>query len=376
MKSPFEFGKVIESNSFIDRTDEIEHLKVNFQSGINTILISPRRWGKSSLVQKAGKIIESENPKIKVCKIDLFGITSQKVFAERLIRSVLMKSSSKFEEWLNIGKQFLQNIIPVFSIGVDPNSDFTIKFDWQSAEKNIEDILNLPENIGKKKDIKFVICIDEFQNIGNYPDSIAFQEQLRSVWQTHQNTSYCLYGSKRHLITDLFKNQSMPFYRFGDIIFLKKIDKKHWMHFIPASFKETGKEIDAGLTEEIVDLMQNHPHYIQLLAHHVWLNTGRKVTRVIVDSSMKEIMDYYDMVYSREIEGFSNHQISYLKAIAAKEEHLSSKETILKYGINTPGNLTRTKQALEKKDILDFFDKTPQFVDPAFELWFKQKFPA
>ena len=103
---------------------------------------------------------------------------------------------------------------------------FLFPLDWKEVKKGQDEILDLAENICKNKKIKVVVCIDEFQNIAFFDEPLAFQKKLRAHWQHHKQTSYCLYGSKRHLLMDIFSSQSMPFYKFGDVIFLEKIKEK------------------------------------------------------------------------------------------------------------------------------------------------------
>jgi uncharacterized protein len=105
-------------------------------------------------------------------------------------------------------------------------------------EKNYREVLQLPEKIAAKKNINVVICIDEFQNIESFKDSLAFQKKLRTEWQHQQMVTYCLYGSKQQMMTSLFEKQSMPFYRFGDVIYLSKIKRKEWKKQYPLAIKK------------------------------------------------------------------------------------------------------------------------------------------
>ena len=75
MKNPFLFGKMVEGGCFTDRENETKRLISNFSNGINTILISPRRWGKSSLVKKAGSL--SQEAGIKVVYLDAFAMRTE-----------------------------------------------------------------------------------------------------------------------------------------------------------------------------------------------------------------------------------------------------------------------------------------------------------
>ena len=79
-----------------------------------------------------------------------------------------------------------------------------------------------PKKIAIEKGIQIVICIDEFQQISDFEDSKTFQKKLRSVWQLQQHVSYCLFRSKKHLMNELFEKKNLPFYKFGDAIYLAK----------------------------------------------------------------------------------------------------------------------------------------------------------
>jgi hypothetical protein len=333
--------------------------------------MAPRRWGKSALVYKASKLAEAQNKQLKVITIDLFTIGDEQQFYEKLTREVLRKSSSKWEEWVKNGKEFIKSIVPVFSIGVDPYTEFEVKLNFQGKNYNVADILNLPERIAEAKKLKFVICIDEFQKLAQFENSLSLQQQLRSIWQYQQHTSYCLFGSKRHLISDMFQNQSMPFYRFGDTINLPKIKESHWYEFIFNSFKNHKKEIAPEHIQSILKYAQNQPYYVQQLSHHVFINTSKIVNEKTIQIAIDNIFDYNGIVYRRDIENLSSNQLGFLRALANEEKNLNSKETIAKYAVGTAGNIQRLKQAIESREMVDFYESAPQFIDPLFQLWIK-----
>lgn len=373
METPFIFGKVTCGNSFVNRQEELKRLSLNFTSTLNTILVSPRRWGKSSLVKKVAETVENTSPNVRVCLIDMFAINSEDEFYKVLATEVLKKTSNRWEEWVSNGKKFLKRIVPVFSVGVDPASDFSVKFEIEDNDSTFAEILNLPENIAINKGMSIVICIDEVQKVSQFPHSLAFQQKLRSVWQHHQHVCYCLYGSKRHVVSDMFQNQSMPFYRFGDTMYLQKIDRAHWVPFIQEAFEQNGKRIAMQLVERIIEITANHPYYIQQLCHHVYANTALEASPEILDYALNEIFLYNEIMYRREIENLTPIQVNLLRAIAYGEKMLTAVGVVRKYGLGSSGNVSRAKQALEAKEIVDFFEAEPEFVDPLFAHWIRLK---
>ncbi|MCC7297202.1 MAG: ATPase [Bacteroidia bacterium] len=370
--TPFIYGKLANSLEFTNRTAETQQLLQNFEAGISTILISPRRWGKSSLVQHAAKKLR--NNKIKICHLDLFSTRTEEEFYEQLSTAVLSVSGNKLSEITGFVKEMLGKFIPKISINPDPNSEVSISLDWKEVKKDPADILNLAEKIAKKKNIKIVVCIDEFQNIAGFENPLAFQKKIRAIWQKQQHVSYCLYGSKRHMMMDVFTKPSMPFYKFGDIIFLQKIHVEDWQKFIVKRFKETGKKITPEQATTIADLCECHPYYAQQLAQQTWLRTSRVCTKQNIETAHESICNQLGLLFQMMADELPTTQLNYLKAILAGEKKLSSKDVINHYRLGTSANVVRIKQALLEKEILDETGTGPVFLDPYFAYWLKTKF--
>ncbi|MBO8429486.1 MAG: ATP-binding protein, partial [Bacteroidetes bacterium] len=273
---PFIFGVATSGDNFTDREKETERLLLNFRHGVNTVLISPRRWGKTSLVQKASRLAQSD--KLKIVYIDIFSCRSDRDFYDAFASAVLKQTSSKVDEWLENIKLFLSRISPKISIGTDPMTDFSISLDMNPKSSDIDEILQLPEKIAQKKGYHIVVCIDEFQQIAEFKDSKTFQKRLRSVWQLQKSVSYCLFGSKKHLMNELFEKKSLPFYKFGDAIYLQKIGTPDWIDYICGRFEATGKHISKELAERICQIVDNHSSYVQQLAWLVWIHTDKVAT--------------------------------------------------------------------------------------------------
>jgi len=216
MEVPFTFGNLVHDDDFTNRIHESKRLVSNFESSINTILISPRRWGKSSLVLKASKQIRRNSKDIIICMMDLHNVRSEEQFYKLIATKVLQASSSRIDNIFEYARSFLGRFIPNLSFSPDLGTELQLSMDWDEVKKDPDDILDLAERIAVKLKKKLVLCIDEFQNISEFEDSTAFQRKLRSHWQLHQHVSYCLYGSKRHMLMEVFSSPSMPFYKFGD----------------------------------------------------------------------------------------------------------------------------------------------------------------
>ena len=374
METPFIFGKIATEKNFTDRETETANLVQSFTSLINTIIISPRRWGKSSLVNKAAKLAMEQDRKLRICHVDLFNVRNEVHFYSLLAQKVIAATSTKWEEAVESAKSFFSHLVPKISIGSDHTNEVSIDFDWESIKQNPDEVLDLAEKIAKKKGVKIVICVDEFQNISEFTDPDYFQKKLRSHWQQHQNVAYCLYGSKRHMMMEVFTNSSKPFYKFGDLLFLNKIDSLCLVEFFNTRFSETGKTITEDAANLIVKLVDNHPYYAQQLAQLSWLRTKDVCDVEIVREAHAALVEQVSLLFVTITETRTTQQLNYLNALIAGEKAISSTDVMHRYQISSTTSIARSKAALIKNDILDSKAGEISFQDPIYAYWLKSEY--
>lgn len=371
-KKPFIFGVATSDENFTDRKKETERLLLNFRHGVNTILISPRRWGKTSLVQKVCRLVQSD--KLKVVYLDIFSCRSDKDFYDAFAAAVLKQTSSKLDEWLENVKLFLSRISPKISMGTDPMTDFSISLDMNPKSNDIEEILQLPEKIAQKKGCNIVVCIDEFQQIAEFKDSKTFQKRLRTVWQLQNSVSYCLFGSKKHLMNELFEKKSLPFYKFGDAIYLSKIGTSDWIEYICGRFEATGKHISKELAERICQMVDNHSSYVQQLSWLVWIHTNETATEQDLELAYQDILDQNTPLFEKQTESLSTYQMNFLRAVIdGVSSEFASQEVLQKYQLGSSANVSTVKRALVKKELIEIEKKQVIIPDPVMKEWLKRE---
>ena len=372
--APFVFGRMANEINFTDREEETAHLGANFSSLVNTVLISPRRLGKSSLVMHAAMKAMRKDKKLKCCFVDLFTVRTEEEFYRTLAEAVLKSTASRTGDFIRKAGKYFSHIIPKFTYSPDPNSEVELGFNWEDVKKRPEELINLAEAIAKEEQIKIVVCIDEFQNIGLFEDPTAFQKRLRANWQKHQHVSYCLYGSKRHMLMEVFASPAMPFYKFGDILFLEKIAEKDWIPFIVKRFKDTGKQIDETLASKIAQIVECHPFYVQQLAQLSWFRTKKKCTAEEIDIAFSSLLDQLGLLFQSITENLATTQVNFLKAICENVTQFSSNENVVRYKLGTSANVQRIKEALLEKEIIDVQNKEIIFLDPVYKTWLKEHY--
>jgi len=368
---PFVFGRLAEGGEFANRSLEKERLKTNFAGGINTVLISPRRWGKSSLIQRVAAEMEESGGPFRFVSLDLFNCRSEDEFYRLYANSILNGTASKMDEALNWTKKFLRTFIPKLSASPDPSLEYSLSLDWRELARNPDEIIDLPERIAAEKGFRVIVCIDEFQQINTFSNPKAVQQKLRSHWQKHQHVAYCLYGSKRSMMITLFSSAKMPFYKFADIILLEKIDQKDWIKFFVKRFKETGKQLSEPTAAFIAQKVENHPYYAQQLAQMAWLRTAKLCSREIVEAAFNSLLDQLDLLFQTLTEGLSNSQVTLLRAIVKEETQLTAQKTIARYRLGSSSTVIKARNTLLDKEILDMKGKQLSLLDPLYAAWLK-----
>lgn len=331
--------------------------------------------GKTLLVDKVCSLVESEN--IKIARIDAFGCRSENDFINAFATAVVRATSNKWEEWMENAKVFLSRFVPKISFGQDPINDFSLSLEYNISNQTAEDVLRLPEVIAQSKGYRIVVCIDEFQQIGDFKDSLAFQKKLRGIWQLQSHVSYCLYGSKKHMMEQMFQNQSYPFYRFGDFFYLSKISEEDWVKYICQRFELTGKHISEELAREICLVTDRYSSYVQQLAWFVWLRTAdsSESTSDDVEYGINCLLDACEPLFIQQTEDLSAYQMNFLHALANGVHNGFTQSAILKdYSLGTAANITRLKKALVDKDLI--MATGPRYLeisDPILTLWLKKR---
>lgn len=373
---PFMYGLIAENDNFIDRIEDRKQLKTFLGGGINVMLISPRRWGKSSLVKAAMEELKQEDKQVKVCYLDASRIISEEEFYNKFAIAVIESASSTLEKkWADF-KQYVQALIPGVKLKASAFDavEMEMELNFAPLKDSAERVLQLPEQISIDKGLHIIVCIDEFQQLSYLPNWKKMEAIMRSVWQHQHHANYCLYGSKRHMMMDIFNNSNNPFYRFGQVLYMKKIEKQYWMPYIIEGFTKTGKHISEELASMICDIAQCHSWYVQQFSLFVWMNTETEVTEEIVNRQLQVVIDTNADMFAKDIENLAASQVAMLRAVSAGETQFNAKEVVERYGLGAPRTITLNKKTLIKRDIIEVNGDGYQFIDPIYALWFKREY--
>lgn len=372
MEKAFVYGMSVGGNNFTDRIEETKRIKLDFENGVNVILISPRRMGKTSLIKKV--ISEIDNPMLKIIYMDIYDCRSEYDFYNRFAETIMKSSGNHLEQVMENIKRFLVRISPKISFSPEPNSEFSVSLGITPKDYSPEEILNLPERIAKEQGVRLVVCIDEFQQIGEFTDSLTIQKRLRGVWQHHQNVSYCFFGSKKHLMENIFQNRRMPFYQFGEMLHLKCIPTVYWVPFICSRFEKYGKKIAEEYAGRICQVVKNYSSYVQQLAWNVMAETEKEVNEESFEEGLKALLEQNSSLFIQQTEGLTTYQLNFIRLLC-KDIHsgFTTQAVSEIYPLGSKSNIDRIKKSLVDKEIITVEKDGIFLADSVFELWFKRE---
>jgi hypothetical protein len=291
---------------------------------------------------------------VRFAFVDLFHVRTEQEFIERTTEATIKTLGKTMDQCMADVKEFIRGVVPQISFGADPQSEFSLKFDLPDGRRSMPELLDLPERMAQAKGVRLVLCIDEFQNMAQLPDPTGFQKVLRASWQHQKAVCHAIYGSKRHMMMDLFNKQSMSFYRFGDIMFLDKIKRGDWVPFIKGRFASARKNISDETCDHIAERMQDHSYHVQMLGHASWLRTclsgrqanGKTCNRAIVDTALNDLLDQHDALYQRMVDEITTPQLNYLRALLNGVERFTAKENLKRFDLASSANVKRVTNAL------------------------------
>ena len=355
--NPFKFGTVVDGEFFTDRDDEIAKISSYLNSENHLILISPRRFGKTSLIRKVVKESARQN-----VFLDLQLVLSPEDMAAQLLKRVYR--IYPVQKLRNYIKSF--RLIPV--VNINPVTGQTeITFKTGSGElAPLEDVLNLIEKLSEGKK-KMIIVLDEFQEI--FRIGSGLDRFLRSVMQNHKSINYIFLGSSESMIREIFEKKNSPFYRFGTLMTLGKIPLEMFRVFLEEKFKDVTDHLEE-LSGDLLSITDCHPYYTQQLAFTIWERLIRNdYFAGIVEESADEIVRSHDNDYERLWNTMNRTDMIVLTGMSLSDISPLSDEFSKLYGTGASSTVFSTLKRLVKRGLLIKNGSTYKIDDPFFRRW-------
>ncbi len=373
--NPFYYGEVVTGENFTDRTAEIERLTTELRGGHNIFLISPRRYGKTSLIVNALELLKNKG--LFVFYMDFYKVASVRELLEAYAKGIVRSSKTRVEKISDFIKDLFPKVRPKIILGDDglPSIEIDVKLREKELLDSLVEVLDAPQKIAEKRNNNFVVVFDEFQEIINL-DGERLEKLMRACFQHHHNVAYLFAGSKRHLLYSMASDPNRAFYKLGDIMNLHKIAPEKMLRFVKKQFSKGPVEIKEKIIDTVLEKSENVPYNVQYLCHHLWNRClpAKEVKKEDIDAVLNNIIIEQSANYIAVWDGLSLHQRLLLKAIVKSPEHLIfSKNFISENELGTPGSIQKSISLLTKKNIIDVEGKKIRFNDVFFKEWINKK---
>ena len=368
--NPFQYGVVIDDSVFCNRREEIAYLKTQINNGYSTWLFSPRRFGKTSLVEKVFREINDT-----VCiYIDLYNIKSKDDFCRKYSKVI----AKELFNWKNDVKRLTKSLSDAFhklspTVSFDEfgNSSFSLNVQKVEKQEDIETILEIPYQISLKTSKRICIAFDEFQEIKRIDPFLL--NWMRSSFQRHKNISYIFLGSKQSMMEDIFSSSQSPFYEFAAKMNLSAISRDELFTFIEDNFTKHGLSIKAHTINKILNKSECQPHFTQYFASVVFdlVKSGidQNINSFHNNWIKKIILPQVD-VFQNIYDQLTNSQRSTIQAIAKMDEPgIFADETRIKFGLPVSSSLNEALIALQKKGLIYKMENRYKTINPIFKEW-------
>lgn len=369
IENPFVYQGYISPDYFCDRIEETEELVSNMRNGRNTTLISPRRIGKTGLIQNAFYAINQSDKDAICIYIDIFSTKNQHDFVQLLgsavARHLLSKQQKAFQRLL----EFFSSWRPVLS--ADPLTGMptvSVSIEPSQSEMTLKSIF---EYLNQSRHQVFV-AIDEFQQIATYPES-GLEAQLRSLIQFAPHVHFVFSGSKQHLMAQMFQSPERPFYQSTASMGLLPLHEEVYYDFASRFFTAKGGSISREVFHAVYSRFDGITQNIQQILNRLYEKEKHVDSEQQVNEAVSHVVYRNSMQYEVFVGFLTDNQLSVLKALA-KEGRVASPQAndfIKQYDLPGASSVKAAMKVLLDKDLV-YHDPTGYWVyDRFFDLWLK-----
>ena len=378
MENPFIFGEIVQQRHFVDREKELQNLIRDLADGQKLFLLSPRRFGKSSLVSLA--LLKLEKRHIRTVNITVSSYANYEQFLEKFAERVL-RAAGPWDRVKGLVGRFIQRVQP--TITFNPlNGETSISFSrFAGADPSVlaADVFAMPAEMAKNGGFRMAICLDEFQQIELFGGP-AVENVLRNEVQRQRNIGYVFSGSQPSLMEEIL-SAGRPFHKAGPTIFLDKIAAEAWHEFIKIQFRNRRRKISEEALNRLVDAADLIPYDVQRIAHELWdyaeLRNKAALDVPDVDAVVDELVRGQAEYFERLWEQLTSRQRAVLQALSQQgPADLHSQAGREQYRLGPASTVQKALQALDSQDIIDRYRGDYFFVDPLFANWIRRNIRA
>lgn len=374
-QNPFIFGEIIDDDNFVNRTRELAQLVRDLSDGQKVFLLSPRRFGKSSLVSVT--MLKLRKRHIHTVNLTVSSYSSYTQFLEKYAEKVLRAAGpwDRVKHW-----------VAKFGRAVKPE----INYDMVTGEVSVSlsrgaafdpvplapEVFALPGELSRNGGFRMAICLDEFQQVSQFNGG-SVENALRNQVQQQRDVGYVFAGSQPSLMHEMLSSRR-PFHKAGPQMFLDKIDAADWKEFISRQFRKRGRSLEDAAMDALLKAADLIPYDVQRIAHELWdyaeLKSKRQLDASDVHSVVEALVTGQSTYYETLWDQLSSRQRATLQAFAFRGvANIYSQEIRENFRLGPASSVQKALQSLDSRDVLDKYRNNYFFLDPLFPYWIRRR---
>ena len=353
--NPFRFGALARDDAFADRADEVAELLADARNGQDVVIFAPRRFGKTSLVDRVARRLARE--KVLVGQVDLMKAPTKEKLAERLAAAVYEDIAGPLARAKDFAARIFRGLRVTPTITVDPETgalsfSFAAGHHPEDVDATLERLFELVAQVAAERERRALLILDEFQEIIEIDPQLP--KLLRSVLQEQAEVAHFYLGSKRHMMERIFNDANEPFWRSAKQLELGAIPPEPFAEFIARRFADTGRKADAAVVEHVLEITRGHPYATQELCYFLWEQTpSRRIARAAqLDAALAKVLrsehTHFSLVWDRA----SANQKLVLQALAREPGHPLSEDYRRRHGLRTVSSTQKAIEALHRDELV------------------------
>ena len=375
MENPFVYGEVVPAAAFVDRVVELDRLVADLAAAQKIFLISPRRYGKSSLIRRALAAMARRGA-ITV-EVTVSSFSSYVAFLEGYARA-LVTAETKWDrarDWLREAVRSARAEIR-YATEAAPVGQLTVSFPSVRSERDVsrlaQEVFTLPAKLAESRRRRVVVALDEFQAIGGFNGG-SVEHSMRAAIQHQRDVGYVFAGSEPTLMERML-GPKRPFYKAGPVMRLDKIPAEEFAASIDTRFSRSGVRPEPGLGAAIVELAGNLPYDVQRLAHETWDEVRqagrRRVTLDDLHQALHRLLAEQETMFEALWQRLTLAQRAALRAVVVEEgRELLSADVRTRHRLGGPSTMQTALAALLRDEVISRESHRYVVVDSLLREW-------
>jgi len=372
--NPFRFGALARDESFTDRDDEIAELLSDARNGQDVVIFAPRRFGKTSLVDRVAQRLVGE--RVLVGQINLMRTPTKERLAEKLAATVYEDIAGPLTRARDFAARIFRGLRITPTMTLDPETGaLTFGFGAghlpEDVDATLERLFELVAQVAAERERAALLILDEFQEVIELDPQLP--KLLRSVLQEQPEVAHFYLGSKRHMMERIFNDENEPFWRSAKQLELGPIPPGPFGDFIERRFADTGRRIDPTVVAQILTITGGHPYATQELCYFLWEETPtrRAATAARLDAAVERVLRSEHTHFSLLWDRASANQKLVLQALAREPGHPFAEDYRRRHALRAVSSTQKAVEALARDELVGRDRGRAWIAEPFLAEWIR-----